>query len=160
MRPRSAVPSVRARGESKDSDAVIVGAGPAGLACAASLKATGLAVTIVDRADSVARLGGTITIACTCCGPAPAPRRPCSSRSTWWRSKAKISGGNRLSFGGPVFAALDQHATPARRRADPAILFSIAFVEDEPEVFARPAHSVAKASCRSGLARSAGRSPA
>jgi cation diffusion facilitator CzcD-associated flavoprotein CzcO len=35
------------------SDAIIVGAGPAGLACAATMRAVGLSVTILEKADSV-----------------------------------------------------------------------------------------------------------
>jgi cation diffusion facilitator CzcD-associated flavoprotein CzcO len=36
-----------------DPDAIVVGAGPAGLACAATMRATGLSVTILEKADSV-----------------------------------------------------------------------------------------------------------
>jgi cation diffusion facilitator CzcD-associated flavoprotein CzcO len=36
------------------ADAIVVGAGPAGLACAASMKRLGLAVSILDKADTVA----------------------------------------------------------------------------------------------------------
>jgi cation diffusion facilitator CzcD-associated flavoprotein CzcO len=36
-----------------DPDAIIVGAGPAGLACAATMRAAGLSVTILDKAGSV-----------------------------------------------------------------------------------------------------------
>src|ERR1700712_891136 len=36
-----------------DPDAIIVGAGPAGLACAATMRAVGLSVTILEKADSV-----------------------------------------------------------------------------------------------------------
>jgi cation diffusion facilitator CzcD-associated flavoprotein CzcO len=36
-----------------DPDAVIVGAGPAGLACAATMRAAGLSVTMPEKADSV-----------------------------------------------------------------------------------------------------------
>ena len=35
------------------SDAVIIGAGPAGLACAATMRATGLNVAVLEKADSV-----------------------------------------------------------------------------------------------------------
>ena len=34
-------------------DAIVVGAGPAGLACAATMRANGLKVTVVDKADSI-----------------------------------------------------------------------------------------------------------
>ncbi len=36
-----------------DPDAIIVGAGPAGLACAATMRAAGLSVTVLEKADSV-----------------------------------------------------------------------------------------------------------
>jgi cation diffusion facilitator CzcD-associated flavoprotein CzcO len=36
-----------------DPDAIIVGAGPAGLACATTMRAAGLSVTILEKADSV-----------------------------------------------------------------------------------------------------------
>jgi cation diffusion facilitator CzcD-associated flavoprotein CzcO len=36
-----------------DPDAIIVGAGPAGLACAATMRAVGMSVTILEKADSV-----------------------------------------------------------------------------------------------------------
>jgi cation diffusion facilitator CzcD-associated flavoprotein CzcO len=36
-----------------DPDAIIVGAGPAGLACAATMRAAGLGVTVLEKADSV-----------------------------------------------------------------------------------------------------------
>ena len=35
-------------------DAIIVGAGPAGLACAMTMRAAGLGVTVFEQADSVA----------------------------------------------------------------------------------------------------------
>jgi cation diffusion facilitator CzcD-associated flavoprotein CzcO len=37
----------------KNPDAIIVGAGPAGLACAATMQAAGLGVTVLEKADSV-----------------------------------------------------------------------------------------------------------
>jgi cation diffusion facilitator CzcD-associated flavoprotein CzcO len=37
----------------RNLDAVIVGAGPAGLSCAATMRAAGLNVTVVEKADSV-----------------------------------------------------------------------------------------------------------
>jgi cation diffusion facilitator CzcD-associated flavoprotein CzcO len=37
----------------RDADAIIVGAGPAGLACAATMQATGLNVTVLEKADGV-----------------------------------------------------------------------------------------------------------
>ena len=37
----------------RNLDAVIVGAGPAGLSCAATMRAAGLTVTVVEKADSV-----------------------------------------------------------------------------------------------------------
>jgi cation diffusion facilitator CzcD-associated flavoprotein CzcO len=40
-------------GDSVTSGAIIVGAGPAGLACAAMMRAVGLDVTVLERADSV-----------------------------------------------------------------------------------------------------------
>jgi hypothetical protein len=40
----------------KDADAIIIGAGPAGLACAASMGALGLSVTVLEKADSVAAI--------------------------------------------------------------------------------------------------------
>jgi cation diffusion facilitator CzcD-associated flavoprotein CzcO len=37
----------------QDPDAIIVGAGPAGLACAVTMRAAGLDVIVVEKADSV-----------------------------------------------------------------------------------------------------------
>ena len=37
----------------RDADAIIVGAGPAGLACAATMRAAGLKVTVLEKADGV-----------------------------------------------------------------------------------------------------------
>lgn len=37
----------------RSADAIIVGAGPAGLACAATMRAAGLGVTVLEKADSV-----------------------------------------------------------------------------------------------------------
>ena len=37
----------------QDSDAIIIGAGPAGLACAATMRAAGLDVTVIEKADNV-----------------------------------------------------------------------------------------------------------
>src|SRR6202171_6248614 len=39
--------------EMKNSDAIIIGAGPAGLACAASMGALGLSATVLEKADAV-----------------------------------------------------------------------------------------------------------
>src|ERR1700712_860832 len=36
-----------------DPDAIIVGAGPAGLACAATMRAAGLSVTVLEKANGV-----------------------------------------------------------------------------------------------------------
>ena len=37
----------------KNVDAIIVGAGPAGLACAATMRSAGLDVTVLEKADNV-----------------------------------------------------------------------------------------------------------
>ena len=37
----------------RNLDAIIVGAGPAGLACAATMRAAGLSVTVIEKADKV-----------------------------------------------------------------------------------------------------------
>ena len=40
-------------GEWRSPDAIVVGAGPAGLACATTMRAAGLDVTIFEKADNV-----------------------------------------------------------------------------------------------------------